>query len=271
MKKIIFILICLCLVPQEIHAGQKPLLQPFVKAVLLADMKTGRVLYQQNADRIMQPASLAKIMSLYLISEDIEMKKGGYSDLVTISPAAVAAGGSKMLFKANERYEVFDLMKGMAIHSANDAAVALAEHFGGSQEAFVRRMNAKAKQLGMKNTHFVNPHGLPDKKQKSTAKDIYILSREYFRRFPNSCKIHSIERFAVNDMILTNRNDLLQTYSGADGLKTGYVYASGFHVVATAVRGDMRLIAVVMGAKDRNIRLRQTRMLLDYGFSKTGA
>jgi D-alanyl-D-alanine carboxypeptidase len=122
----------------------------------------------------------------------------------------------------------------------------------------------------MKHTHFVNPHGLPNRKQTTTARDIYILSREYLRRFPNSQKIHSIERFTFNNHILTNRNDLLHNYPGADGLKTGYVGAAGFHLVATAIRSGTRLMAVVLGAKNPRTRSQQTRKLLDYGFGKVG-
>jgi len=270
LKKIGIWLLCLVIFPAHVFAAGKSMQPLTVKAAMLVEMNTGRVLYQQNADKIIQPASLSKIMSLYLISEDIEKKKAGYSDLVTISANAVHTGGSKMLFAAGVQYEVFDLVKGMAIHSANDASVALAEHFGGSVNHFVARMNNKARELGMRHTHFVNPHGLPNRKQTTTARDIYILSREYLRRFPNSQKIHSIERFTFNDHILTNRNDLLRNYPGADGLKTGYVCASGFHLVATARRGDAKLMAVVLGAQNRRIRSQQTRKLLDYGFRLTG-
>ena len=223
LKKIAIILLCLFLTPVAVYAAEKSF-HPFtVKSAILVDMNTGKVLYQQNVDKVIQPASLSKIMSLYLISEDIENKKASYSDLVTISANAVHTGGSKMLFVPGAQHEVFDLVKGMAIHSANDASVALAEHFGGSVDNFVLRMNTKARELGMKHTHFVNPHGLPNRKQTTTARDIYILSREYLRHFPNLQKIHSIERFTFNDHILTNRNDLLHNYPGADGLKTGYV------------------------------------------------
>lgn len=272
MKKAAIFLLCLFLIPQTAAlAAGKNVQSLSVKSAMLVDMKTGRILYQKNADRGIQPASLSKIMSLYLIFEDIEKKKAGYSDRVTVSVHASRTGGSKMLFQAGAQYELLDLVKGMAVHSANDATIALAEHLAGSEKKFVLRMNAKARELGMKNTRFVNPHGLPNKKQITTARDIYILSREYVRRFPDSCKIHSIERFAFNDLILVNRNDLLQRYPGVDGLKTGYVYASGYHLVATALRGDTRLMAVVMGAKNRRIRSEQTRMLLDYGFDKLGA
>lgn len=252
-----------------VFAAEKSLRPLAVKEAILVDMKTGKVLYQQNVDKVIQPASLSKIMSLYLIFEDIEKKRAHLSDPVTISARAVQTGGSKMLFKKGAQYEVFDLIKGMAVHSANDASVALAEHFAGSEDKFVLRMNAKAKELGMRQTHFVNPHGLPNRKQTTTARDICILSREYLRRFPQSQKIHSIERFTFNDHILINRNDLLRNYPGADGLKTGFVCASGFHLVATAKRGDTKLMAVVLGAQNRWIRSQQTKKLLDYGFRLT--
>ncbi len=269
MKKIVAFLLCLIVIPSAASAAEKKFRPLPVKAVMLVEMNTGRVLYQQNADRVIQPASLSKIMSLYLIAEAIEKKEAGYTDLVTISTNAVGTGGSKMLYIAGAQHEVFDLVKGMAVHSANDASVALAEYLAGSVDDFVVRMNAKARELGMKHTHFVNPHGLPSRKQTTTARDMYILSREYLRRFPNSQKIHSIERFTFNDQILTNRNDLLHNYPGADGLKTGYVGAAGFHLIATARRGDARLLAVVLGAKNRRIRSVETRKLLDYGFRLT--
>jgi serine-type D-Ala-D-Ala carboxypeptidase (penicillin-binding protein 5/6) len=270
LKKIAVFILCLLFLPVAVPAAEKSFHPLTVKAAMLVEMNTGKVLYQQNVDKVIQPASLSKIMSLYLISEDIEKKKASYSDLVTISANAVHTGGSKMLFEKGAQYDVFDLIKGMAIHSANDASVALAEHFAGSVDNFVLRMNAKARELGMTHTHFVNPHGLPNKKQTTTARDICILSREYLRRFPNSKKIHSIERFTFNDHILTNRNDLLHNYPGADGLKTGYVGAAGFHLVATARRGDAKLMAVVLGAQNRRIRSQQARKLLDYGFRMTG-
>lgn len=255
---------------QAMSAGQT-VLTVAVQAAMLVDMNTDRVLYQQNIDKIIQPASLSKIMSLYLISEYLEQNKADYSDLVTVSPNAVHTGGSKMLFEAGAQYAVFDLFKGMAIHSANDAAVALAEHFEGSERQFVSRMNDKAKELGMNRTHFVNSHGLPHAKQMTTARDISSLSIAYLRRFPHAQKIHSIGYFSFNDHILTNRNDLLQNYPGADGLKTGYVSAAGYHLIATARRGDTRLMAVVLGAKNQRIRSQETRKLLDYGFGRISA
>ena len=266
--KIAVIISILCFFPAAVFASAKSPVTPDIKAAILIDLKTGKVLYSQNPDKVIQPASLSKIMSLYLVAEDISKQKASYLDLVTVSDAAVQTGGSKMLFEPGAQCDVFDLVAGMAVHSANDAAVALAEHFDGSVEQFVKRMNNKAKMLGLNQTHFVNPNGLPDQKQKTTARDICRLSRDYIRRFPDARKIHSMESFTFNGLILNNRNDLLQHYQGADGLKTGYVGAAGFHVVATASRGEVRLMAVVLGAKNKKIRSERTRKLLDYGFSR---
>lgn len=266
--KITVIIFIFSFFPEAVFASAKAPLPPDIKAAILVDLKTGKVLYQQDADKVIQPASLSKIMSLYLIAEDIAKQKASYTDLVTVSDAAVQTGGSKMLFEPGVQCDVFDLVAGMAVHSANDAAVALAEHFDGSVEEFVKRMNSKAKMLGLNQTHFVNPNGLPDKKQKTTARDICRLSRDYIRRFPDARKIHSLESYTFNGLILNNRNDLLQNYPGADGLKTGYVSAAGFHMVATASRGNVRLMAVVLGAKNKKIRSERTRKLLDYGFGR---
>lgn len=254
------------LIPVVIVANERPMPPLAVKAAMLVNMNTGRILFQQNSDRVIQPASLSKIMSLYLVAEDIENKKADYDDLVTVSKKAVYTNGSKILFEPGEQCEVFDLIKGMAIYSSNDAAVALAEHFGGSVEKFVGRMNEKAKEMGLKHTHFVNPHGLPNTEQTTTVRDIYILSRNYLKRFPNLRQIHSIETFVFHDAILRNRNDLLGSYPGVDGLKTGYVRAAGCHLVATATRGDMRLMAIVLGAKNARIRAQEITKMLDYGF-----
>ncbi|MHB8137576.1 MAG: D-alanyl-D-alanine carboxypeptidase family protein [Smithellaceae bacterium] len=266
MKKAVLLLICFLMIPAVVFADGRSVPPLAVKAAMLVDMNTGRILFQQNADRIIQPASLTKIMSLYLIAEDLENRKADYSDLVTVSENAILTHGSKILFEPGEQCEVFDLVKGMAIYSSNDAAVALAEHFGGSVDHFVWRMNAKAKELGMKHTNFVNPHGLPDIEQTTTVRDIYILSRKYLQRFPNLRQIHSIESFTFHDVVLHNRNDLLKSYLGVDGLKTGYVRAAGFHLVATATRGDVKLMAIVLGAKNSRSRAQEIAKLMDYGF-----
>jgi D-alanyl-D-alanine carboxypeptidase len=231
-------------------------------------LDSGMVLYQQNADIRIQPASLSKILTLYLVNEDIRDGKVKLSDMVRISARAVRTRGSKMLYEEGKDVSFEDLIRGIAILSANDAAVSVAEHLGGSEDKFVARMNAKAKEIGMTESYFVNPHGLPDRHQKSTAYDIFILSREYLRQFPEVLNLHSTQYFIYNSIIHLNQNTLLWEDPDVDGLKTGYVRRAGFHIVATAKRGDKRLIAVVMGAKNKQIRSRQTKKILDYGFQQ---
>jgi D-alanyl-D-alanine carboxypeptidase len=270
MKKLLILLLLLVLFPASLFAAEKSIKPLALKAALLVDMDSGKVLYAQNADRLIQPASLSKILALYLINEDLQQGRIKLSDAITISSRAVKTRGSKMLYEEGAQVSLDDLIKGMAIHSANDCTVAIAEYSAGSVEKFVARMNAKTRELGMKQSYFVNPHGLPDSHQQSTAREIFVLSREYLRHFPDSLSIHSMLSFTYHDTILRNRNDLLRDYPDVDGLKTGYVRAAGFHLVATAKRGDKRLIAVVLGAKNRQVRSKQMRKLLDYGFGQIG-
>ena len=267
-KKITILFAILILLPALSHGAEKSRQNFALKAAFLVDMDSGRVLYQQNADRIIQPASLSKILTLYLVNEDIRDGKVKLSDMVRISSKALNTKGSKMLYEKGKDVSIADLIRGIAILSANDAAVSVAEHLEGSVAKFVARMNAKAKEIGMTQSYFVNPHGLPDSHQKSTAYDIFILSREYLREFPEALNLHSAQYFTYNSIVHLNQNSLLWEYPDVDGLKTGYVRKAGFHIVATAKRGDKRLIAVVMGAKNKQIRSIQTRKILDYGFQQ---
>ena len=269
-KQIAILFSILIFLPALSHGAEKSRQHFDLKAAFLVDMDSGRVLYQQNADKRIQPASLSKILTLYLVNEDIRDGKVKLSDMVQISARAVSTRGSKMLYEEGKEVSFEDLIRGIAIISANDAAVSVAEHLGGSVDKFVARMNAKAKEIGMTQSYFVNPHGLPDSHQKSTAYDIFILSREYLRQFPEALNLHSMQYFTYNSIIHHNRNALLWEYPDVDGLKTGYVRVAGFHMVATAKRGDKRLIAVVLGAKNPQIRSRQTTKILDYGFQQLG-
>jgi len=237
------------------------------RAALVVDMDSGKILYEHDADRLIQPASLAKILALYLLQEDIRAGRVRLDDMVKVSAKAVNTNGSKILHEEGREIPLADLMKGMAILSANDATVAVAEHLAGSVSSFVARMNAKARELGMSHSYFVNPHGLPDSHQFSTARDVYLLSSQYLRRFPDSLSIHSVQYYMFNNV---TRNTLLKECADVDGLKTGYVRASGYHLVATAKRENTRLIVVVMGAKNPQIRNRQTKMLLEMGFNRLG-
>ena len=267
-KKITILFAILILLPALAQSAEKSRQHYALKAAFLVDMDSGRVLYQQNADRRIQPASLSKILTLYLVNEDIRDGKVKLSDMVRISARAVRTRGSKMLYEEGKDVSFEDLIRGIAILSANDAAVSVAEHLEGSVDKFVARMNAKAKGIGMTESYFVNPHGLPNSHQKSTAYDIFILSREYLHQFPEALNLHSTHYFIYNSVIHHNQNTLLWEDPDVDGLKTGYVRVAGFHVVATAKRGDKRLIAVVMGAKNPQIRSRQTKKILDYGFQQ---
>ncbi|HOW57215.1 MAG TPA: D-alanyl-D-alanine carboxypeptidase family protein [Smithellaceae bacterium] len=240
------------------------------RAALVVDMDSGKILYEHDADRLIQPASLAKILALYLLQEDIRAGRVRLDDMVKVSAKAVNTNGSKILHEEGREIPLADLMKGMAILSANDATVAVAEHLAGSVSSFVARMNAKARELGMSHSYFVNPHGLPDSHQFSTARDVYLLSSQYLRRFPDSLSIHSVQYYMFNNVTRHNRNTLLKECADVDGLKTGYVRASGYHLVATAKRENTRLIVVVMGAKNPQIRNRQTKMLLEMGFNRLG-
>ncbi|MGO9136640.1 MAG: D-alanyl-D-alanine carboxypeptidase family protein [Syntrophales bacterium] len=236
------------------------------KSAILINDNSGTILYAKNPDRPMQPASLTKILSLYLVNEAIIEGRIHPADKVKISANAQITGGSSMYLVDETEVSLDDLIKGMAVVSANDASVAVAEHLGGSINNFVRMMNAKAKALNMKRSHFVNPNGLPAKGQVTTARDILKLSRAYIRDFPQALQIHSMQEYTFANITQRNSNTLLTQCGDVDGLKTGFVRAAGFHLVATAKRGETRLIAVVMGEKNPRIRTQDTTRLLEQGF-----
>jgi serine-type D-Ala-D-Ala carboxypeptidase (penicillin-binding protein 5/6) len=245
-------------------------LRPAVHSAILMDMTTGRILYTHNADAPLPPASITKVLSLYLADEAIREGRVRPTDPVKISRKAGRTGGSKMFIQAGSEIPLEELLKGMAVVSANDASVAVAEHIGGNVEGFVEQMNRKARELGMERSVFKNPNGLPARGQFTTARDMMILASDYLRRFPESLNLHSQQYFTYQDITQRNRNSLLQHYPNADGLKTGWVIAAGYHIVATAKRGNTRLIAIVMGAKTSAIRAREAEKLLDEGFMMVG-
>jgi D-alanyl-D-alanine carboxypeptidase (penicillin-binding protein 5/6) len=235
------------------------------KSAILMNMSDGKILYAQNPDLPIQPASLTKVLSLYLVYEAIDEGSAHLDDMVRISRKAWRTGGSRMYVQPGKQIPLQELMKGMAIVSGNDACVAVAEHFGGVRR-FVAMMNKKARQLGMTNSIFKNPNGLPAKGQVTTARDVLALSCRYLNRFPEALGIHSMQYFTYGRITQVNHNRLLHTYPDVDGLKTGFVAAAGFHIIATAKRGDVRLIAVVMGSKNPSVRAAETHMLLEEGF-----
>ncbi len=240
------------------------------KSAILMEAESGAVLFEQNADEALPPASVTKVMTLLLVMEAIESGKISYTDTVRASANACSMGGSQIYLEEGEEMSVEDLVKSVVIASANDAAVALAEHIFGSEEAFVAEMNKKASELGMKNTIFENTNGLDDTVEKhlTSARDIAIMSRELIK-YPKITEFSSIWMDSIRggSFGLTNTNRLVRFYKGAIGLKTGSTAKAGFCITATAKRGGMTLIAVIMGAESRDIRNAAATKLLDYGFA----
>ena len=240
------------------------------KSAILMESSTGTVLYEQNADAALPPASVTKIMTLLLVMEAIEAGKIKYSDTVRASANACSMGGSQIFLEENEEMSVEDLIKSVVIASANDAAVALAEYVAGTEEAFVKQMNEKARSLGMKNTNFENTNGLDDtaKNHLISARDIAIMSRELIK-YPKITEYSSIWMDSIRngEFGLTNTNRLVRFYKGATGLKTGSTSKAGFCISATAERDGMSLICVIMGAPSRDVRNAAAASLLDYGFA----
>jgi D-alanyl-D-alanine carboxypeptidase (penicillin-binding protein 5/6) len=241
-------------------------LQCDAQSAVLMDGLTGQVLYEQNPGLRIPPASFVKVMTLYLIYDAIRAGQIKTDDMVTVSEKAWRMQGSKMFIKVGERVKVEDLMKGVAIASGNDACIALAEHLSGSEEAFVSKMNEKAKLLGLKDSQFKNSHGMPGEDQYTTAMDMAILSKRYIEDHPEALVLHSTVEFEYNGIRQGNRNTLLQKNIGVDGLKTGHVEESGYHLAATAKRENQRMIAVVMGCNKVRKRAPEAQKLLEYGF-----
>jgi D-alanyl-D-alanine carboxypeptidase (penicillin-binding protein 5/6) len=241
-------------------------LQCDAQSAILMDGLTGQVLYEQNPNVKIPPASFVKVMTLYVVYDAIRGGQIKIDDMVTVSERAWRMQGSKMFIKVGERVKVEDLMKGVAIASGNDACIALAEHVSGSEEAFISKMNEKAKLLGLKDSQFKNSHGMPADDQYTTAMDMAILSKRYIEDQPEALALHSTVEFEYNGIRQGNRNTLLQKNIGVDGLKTGHVEESGYHLVATAKRDGQRMIAVVMGCDRVRKRAPEAQKLLEYGF-----
>jgi D-alanyl-D-alanine carboxypeptidase (penicillin-binding protein 5/6) len=236
------------------------------RSAILVEVSTGAVLYEQDADELIEPASFTKIASLYLIFEALKQGRIHLNDEVLISGTAWRTGGSKMFVGVGSRIPLEDIIKGIAVVSGNDACVAAAEHLSGSVDTFVDSMNRKAKELGMTRTRFLTPNGLPANGQVTTARDMATLDMSYLKTFPEALQYHSMKEYVYNNIVQYNRNRLLFKDPTIDGLKTGYIEASGYHLSATSKRDGMRLIAVVMGAPSPPVREREALKLLNYGF-----
>ena len=241
-------------------------LQCDAQSAVLMDGLTGQILYEQNPHLKIPPASFVKVLTLYLVFDALRAGQLKMDDLVTVSEKAWRIQGSKMFIKVGDRVKVDDLLKGIAVASGNDACIAIAEHLAGSEEVFATKMNEKAAFLGLKESQFKNSHGMPADDQYTTAMDMALLARRYIEEHPEALALHSTTEFEYHGIRQGNRNTLLQKNIGVDGLKTGHVEESGYHLVATAKRDGQRMIAVVMGCDKVKKRAPETQKLLEYGF-----
>ena len=243
------------------------------KSAVLMDVATGTVLYEQNPHTPLAPASVTKVMTMLLIMEAIDSGRIRWDDSVTTSESAAAKGGSQIYLKLGEMMSVTDMVKSIAVSSANDCACAMAEHLAGSEAAFVELMNKRAKELGMNDTHFVNCTGLDDdpnaKDHKTSAYDIALMSRELLKNHPDIKKFTTIWMDTVRngEFGLSNTNKLVRFYQGATGLKTGFTSQAGYCLSASALREDMEVVAVVMGCETSKDRFAACKSMLDYGFA----
>ncbi|SMO41079.1 D-alanyl-D-alanine carboxypeptidase family protein [Melghirimyces algeriensis] len=247
-------------------------LAPEAKSAILMDMDTGTVLYEKNSNEKLPPASITKIMTMLLVMEALEQGKISYHDKVRVSERAASMGGSQVYLEPGEVMNLRDMLKAVAVGSANDASVALAEHIAGTEEDFVQMMNRRAEKLGMKNTRFQNPNGLPADDHYTTAGDIAIMSRELLKhpeitRFTRIYEDH-LRKESENPFWLVNTNRLVKFYKGMDGLKTGFTAKAKYCLSATAKRGNLRVIAVVMGEPDAKARNREITRMIDYAFNR---
>ena len=236
-------------------------------AAIVVEASTGEVLYARRADSPRYPASITKIMTLYLVFEEMAAGRLRPTDMITVSARAAAMPPTKLGLRPGEQISVDDAIRAIALRSANDMAVAVAERIGGSESRFAALMTLRAQELGMSNTHYVNASGLPDTRQISSARDIAILSRAVMRDFPQYYSYFSQRQFSFRGETITNHNHLLDRMPEVDGLKTGFISASGYNLAASGVRNGHRVIAVVLGAMTEESRNKITARLISKGFA----
>lgn len=236
------------------------------ESYLLMDFHSGRTLVQHNSDQRVEPASITKLMTSYVVLKALEAGSIALDNKVLVSEKAWRTPGSRMFIEVGNRVSVENLMKGMIIQSGNDASVALAEHVAGSEGAFAELMNQYAARLGMENTHFVNATGLPAPEHYTTARDIARLARALIREFPDYYAWYSVQEFTWNGIRQSNRNALLYRDPSVDGIKTGHTDSAGYCLVTSALRDGMRLISVVMGTRSESARTDASQALLNWGF-----
>lgn len=268
MKKILILIFLFMIIP-IVKADED--LTPNAKSAIMIEASTGEILFQKNKDEKLAPASMTKMMSMLLIMEEIEKGTLKWDEMITASEKASSMGGSQIFLKSGEKMSVTDMLKGIAIASGNDATVAMAERISGSEEEFVKKMNNKAKELGLSNTNFVNATGLTADNHYSTANDMSLIARELVKHekileFTGTYEDY-LRKDTKSPFWLVNTNRLVRFYSGVDGLKTGFTNEAGYCLTSTAKRDNMRLITVVMNEPDISKRSSDTSKMLDYGFN----
>ena len=236
------------------------------KSYILTDFQSGQALVSRNAHERVEPASLTKLMTAYVVFSALYQKRITLTQVVPVSERAWRAQGSRMFIEPNKQVTVDELMRGMIVQSGNDACIALAEGVSGSEDAFVQLMNKQARRLGMKNTRFANSTGLPNPEHYSTAHDLALLAAAMIRDFPEYYPLYSLREYTYNKITQPNRNRLLWLDPNVDGLKTGHTEAAGYCLITSAKRGERRLISVMMGTASDSARAMESQRLLNHGF-----
>ena len=264
MKKLLIPLLITNIIYAQSFVPDAPELD--LKSYILIEPNTNTVIAEFNSDSEIEPASMTKIMTSYVVADQIANDLISLDDQVLISEKAWRMEGSKMFIEAGKKVSVSDLLKGIIIQSGNDASVAIAEYAGGTERGFVDLMNAYAGALSMNNTIFKNSTGLPDENHFSSAKDLATLTSDFIKKFPDIYSLYKEKQFTFNNIKQLNRNKLLWRDDSSDGVKTGHTEAAGYCLVGSAKRGDMRLITVVAGSDSDNNRFLASQRLLEYGF-----
>ena len=265
MKKILLLPLCFSLIiNSQSFVPNSPELD--LKSYILIEPNTNTIIAEFNSDSQIEPASMTKIMTSYVLADQIANDLVSLDDQVLISEKAWRMEGSKMFIEAGKKVSISDLLKGIIIQSGNDASVAIAEYAGGTESGFVDLMNSYAASLGMDNTIFQNSTGLPDDNHFSSAKDLATLTSHFINKFPYEYSLYKEKQFTFNNIKQLNRNKLLWRDESSDGVKTGHTQSAGYCLVGSAQRGDMRLITVVAGSKSDNDRFLSSQRLLEYGF-----
>ena len=239
------------------------------KQVIIYDHEVDQVLFQKNADELMKPASMAKVMTAYIVFDRIKDKSLNMTDTFLVSDKAWRMGGSRSFLELNSNVTIKDLLMGLIVQSGNDAAVVLAEGISGDEEAFAREMNRYAKLIGMKNTYFTNSTGWPHPDLQTTSRDLIILTKRIIEDFPNLYKLFKEKVFTYNNIKQSNRNPLLYTMNGADGLKTGHTNESGYGLIGSIKRNDRRITVVINGLKSKKNRTFESKRLFNIVYRET--